>query len=216
MSDPTAHVSDSSDRVGHDAARMTLPAPGDRVAIPVLGWVFLRIGATAFGGLGGALALIEHDLVDQRGVLTKADVTEALTYTKLLPGSTVVQVVSYLGYRLGGWPGSALATVAFVLPSAGAMVLLAAAYGAARTLPALGPALNGLTAAVVGILLATTYRLGKTNIKDPLTMGIAVAAVAAGLVLGISAALIVIAAGIIGVALLSTPAAGGGTSKAGH
>jgi len=29
-------------------------------------------------------------------------VTEALTYTKLLPGSTVVQVVAYLGYKLSG------------------------------------------------------------------------------------------------------------------
>src|SRR3989449_11135998 len=122
-----------------------------------LGWVFLRIGTLAFGGLGAALALVERDLVDQRRWLPPAALTEALTYTKLLPGSTVVQVVSYLGYTLGGWPGSALATAAFVLPSALAMLVLAALYVAATTLPALGPAVNGLTAAVVGILLATTY-----------------------------------------------------------
>jgi chromate transporter len=59
--------------------------------------VFLRIGATAFGGLGAALALVERELVAKRAWLTAADVTESLTYTKLLPGSTVVQVVAYLG-----------------------------------------------------------------------------------------------------------------------
>src|SRR5919197_1971554 len=93
-----------------------------------LGWVFLRIGAVAFGGLGAALALVERELVTKRQWLTAAEVTEALTYTKLLPGSTVVQVVAYLGYKLGGWSGSAVARVAFVAPSALIMLVLAAAY----------------------------------------------------------------------------------------
>ena len=175
------------------------------VSVLALGWVFLRIGALAFGGLGAALALVERDLVDKRRWLTPADLTEALTYTKLLPGSTVVQVMSYLGYKLGGWPGSALATAAFVLPSALAMLVLAALYVAATAVPALAPAINGLTAAVVGVLLATTYRLGKANIKELSTLGIAVAACVVGAWLGLNAALIVVAAGVLGI-LLFAPA----------
>jgi len=174
------------------------------VSILALGWVFLRIGAIAFGGLGATLALVERELVDKRRWLTPADLTEALTYTKLLPGSTVVQVVSYLGYKLGGWPGSALATAAFVLPSVLAMLVLAALYVAATALPALGPAVNGLTAAVVGILLATTYRLGKANIKGPVALGMAVAACGVGVWLGVNAALIVVAAGVLGILLFAT------------
>jgi len=178
-----------------------------RVPALRLGWIFLRIGATAFGGLGTTLALIERELVTKRGMLTPADVTEALTYTKLLPGSTGPQAISYLGYKLGGWSGSALATAAFLFPSALLMVLLAGAYVATTALPAIGPSVNGLTAAVVGILLATTYRLGKPNIKEPLTWGIAVVAFAVGAFLGISAALIVVAAGLLGMVLLSPPSA---------
>jgi len=178
-----------------------------RVPALRLGWIFLRIGATAFGGLGTTLALIERELVTKRGMLTPADVTEALTYTKLLPGSTGPQAISYLGYKLGGWSGSALATAAFLFPSALLMVLLAGAYVATTALPAIGPSVNGLTAGVVGILLATTYRLGKPNIKEPLTWGIAVVAFAVGAFLGISAALIVVAAGLLGMVLLSPPSA---------
>jgi len=51
---------------------------------------------------------------------------EARAYATLLAGSTVARVVGDLGYRLGGRIGSALATVAVVLPSAVAMLLLAA------------------------------------------------------------------------------------------
>ena len=172
-----------------------------------LGWAFLRIGATAFGGLGAALSIIERELVDRRHALTAADITEALTYTKLLPGSTVVQVVAYLGYKLGGWPGSAIATVAFVLPSAALMILLAAGYIAATVLPDLGPTVNGLTAAVVGLLLATTYRLGRSNIRNPLTGVIAICAFLSAILLNINAAFIVIGAGLIGIPFLSPSSA---------
>ena len=181
------------------------PTVVHRLPLGHLGWLFLRIGATAFGGLGAGLALIERDLVEKRRLLTAADVTEALTYTKLLPGSTVIQVVSYLGYKLRGWPGSALATAAFVLPSAVLMVLLAALYGAASQAPGIGPAVNGLTASVVGLLLSTTYRLGKANIKGPLTMTLALLAFLAGTFLGLHAALIVVAGGLVGIVFLSPP-----------
>jgi len=188
-----------------DGGASAAPQPPPKVPALTLGWIFLYIGATAFGGLGATLALIERELVTKRGMLTPADVTEALTYTKLLPGSTGPQAISYLGYKLGGWSGSALATTAFMFPSALLMVLLASAYVATTALPAIGPTVNGLTAGVVGILLATTYRLGKPNIKDRLTWGIALVAFAVGAFVGISAALIVVAAGLLGMIVLSPP-----------
>lgn len=177
----------------------------DRSTLPplVLTWVFLRLGATAFGGLGAALALLERELVHKRQLLTAAELTEALTYTKLLPGSTVIQVVSYLGYKLSGWPGSAIATVAFLVPSFLAMLLLSALYVAAAALPNVGPIINVLTAAVVGILLATTYRLGQANSTSLLTLGLAITAFITGALLNVNAALIVFAAGLIGVFLLT-------------
>ena len=179
--------------------------PSAGLPLLTLGQIFLRIGTTAFGGLGTTLALVERELVTKRQWLTAADVTEALTYTKLLPGSTGPQVVSYLGYKLGGWSGSAVATTAFVFPSAVIMLVLAAAYVSVTTVPAIRPAINGLAAAVVGILLATTYRLGKANIPDRITLGIALASSVAGAVLGISAAVIVVAAGLLGVGLYALP-----------
>src|SRR5262245_38900254 len=87
--------------------------------------IFLRIGLTAFGGLGASLAIIEAELVQRRRLLTAEDLSEVLAATKLLPGSTLVQLVSYLAYRLGGWRGSVLATLVFLLRSALLMLLFA-------------------------------------------------------------------------------------------
>jgi len=124
-------------------------------SIAGLAWTFLRIGAMAFGGLGATLALIERELVSRQGVLARDALTESLTYTKLLPGSTVVQVVSYLGWRLGGWRGSAVATAAFLLPSAIAMLALSYGYTQLARAPAAGSGVRGMLAVVVGLLLVT-------------------------------------------------------------
>ncbi len=134
-------------------------------------------------------------------MLTKEQVTEALTFTKLLPGSTVVQVVAYLGYRLGGWFGSAIATAAFILPSALGMILLAVLYVAVLDIPVVESALKGLAAAVVGLLVATTFRLGQSNAKEPLPLLLAGAAFAVAF-FGINAAVVVVVAGLVGLLIL--------------
>ncbi|HEY6363832.1 MAG TPA: chromate transporter [Candidatus Binatia bacterium] len=171
------------------------------MSLPQLWWQFIKIGVAAFGGLGVTLSLIERYLVKDRGVLVAEDVTESLTYTKLLPGSTGVQVVSYLGYRLGGWPGAALATTAFLLPAFLLMLVLSIAYE--EITAGLGnaaiPALGGLTAAVVGILIATIYRLAKPTITTMLSGVVAVAACVMGIALRINPAWLVLAAGILGI-----------------
>jgi chromate transporter len=89
----------------------------------------LRLGTTAFGGLGPAVALLERELVQRRRALTSEDIAEALAFSRLLPGSSLVQVVSFLGYRLAGWSGATLATIGYLLPAVTAMLVLAFSTG---------------------------------------------------------------------------------------
>ncbi len=160
--------------------------------------IFFRIGCVGFGGLGSVLAIIERDLVTKQQKLNAEDITEALTYTKLLPGSTVVQVVTYLGYRLGGWAGATVSTIAFVLPAFLVMLILAVAYGSISTLANVQGGLRGLSAAVIGVLVITCYRLGGKTIKDWLGAILAIIAFVAAVVFHAPLALIVVGAGIVG------------------
>lgn len=159
---------------------------------------FLRIGALAFGGLGATLALIERELVDRRQAIARDDIAVALTHTKLLPGSTVVQVVAYLGWRLGGWPGSAIATICFVLPSA--LLMLALAYGYAEVVatPRLVAARRGVLAVVIALLLTTMFRLAAQVVKTPLTRTLAIGAFTIVALLPSTSPWVVLSAGLIG------------------
>jgi chromate transporter len=169
-----------------------------RPGSPLLGWTFLRIGAFAFGGLGATLALLQRELVDRRGWLRSSDVTEALAYTKPLPGSTVVQVVTFLGWRMGGWPGAIVATTAFVLPALVLMTVAAAAVLALPDAPWVRGALTGLQVAVVGVLAAALWHLARSEAGSGPLLIVLLTAFAAGLF--VNAALVVATAGAIGVA----------------
>lgn len=163
-----------------------------------LAWTFLRIGALAFGGLGATLALIEEELVHRQKRLSRESFVEALTYTKLLPGSTVVQVVAFLSWRLDGWTGAVLGTSAFLLPSAAAMLFLAYGYAQVVALPAAASVTRGLLAAVVGLLLLTLFRVARTTVTTSLGRVLALAAFAIGTGLPANVAWIVLAAGLVG------------------
>ena len=169
-----------------------------RISTLRLAWTFLRIGAASFGGLGATLVLIEQALVGRQGVASRGDVAEALTHTKLLPGSTVVQVVAYLGYRLGGWAGSGAAALSFLLPSALAMLLLAYGYTHIAELPGIASIRRGVVAVVVALLLGTMSRLAAQVLSTPLARGLAVGAFIVVCVLPRAAPWVVLIAGGIG------------------
>lgn len=157
------------------------------------------MGLQGFGGLGSVLTLITRDLVERRGWLEQADITEALTYTKLLPGSTVVQIVAYLGWKLGGWVGAFLATVAFLLPAFLVMLGLAIAYCSVALTVQVQAMISGLMAAVVGLLILATLALGRKNITGVTGMIVALLSLIASVQFGINPALVVLTAGVWGI-----------------
>lgn len=201
---PTVPLLEPAFRAGTCATMPETMVPGPRAdgamgGLGRLALALLRVGALAFGGLGSTLALIERELVERRRALAREDVTEALTYTKLLPGSTAVQVVAYLGWRIGGWPGSAVATACFLLPSAAIMLALGYGYSHIDDLPAVVPIRRGVLAAVVGLLLLTLHRLAAPVLSSLGARSLALGAFLIVGPLGVSAALAVVVAGALGV-----------------
>jgi len=168
-----------------------------------LGCTFLKIGTFGFGGLAANLALIEQELVERQRVLSHEQIMEALTYTKLLPGSTGLQVVTYLGWCLRRWPGALVSAAAFLTPATASMLALAILYGRFARLPEVGLALHGMAAAVVGLLVVAVWGLARPNIVDWVSAVLAAAAFAAGYWIQLSTVWIVVLGGLIGIAIES-------------
>ena len=161
-----------------------------------IGWELLRLGAFAFGGLGTTLTLLQRGLVEKQKWLDTSVIAEALAVTRTLPGSTGIQVVAYLGWRLRGWPGAIVAAFAFIAPAAALMIAAAAGSLMLPDQPWVRGALTGLQVAVVGLLVAAMLRLARSEAKSIVLASILIAASVLGFF--VHAAIVVVGAGIIG------------------
>ncbi len=136
--------------------------------MPSLIVLFLRIlklGATAYGG-PAMISQIKETTVARYGWVKEAEFMRGVALCQLIPGATMVQIVTYVGYRIRGILGAATAAVAFVLPAFIALLVLSAIYFKFQTVWFIQALFKGLGAIVVAIILNACITFGKTVLKD--------------------------------------------------
>ena len=77
---------------------------------------FLRLGATAYGG-PAMMAYLRQECVGKRQWLTEQEFKEGMALCHTIPGATMVQMATYIGYRLRALPGATVAAVPNAHPS---------------------------------------------------------------------------------------------------
>ena len=87
----------------------------------------LKLGATAYGG-PAMMAHIKEMAVKEEGWIKEGEFMRGVALCQLIPGATMVQIVTYIGYRLRGIWGALTAAVAFVLPAFIALLALSIIY----------------------------------------------------------------------------------------
>ncbi len=132
---------------------------------------FLKLGATGFGGPVALVGYMNRDLVENRKWITEAAYKEGLALAQLAPGPLAAQLGIYLGFVHYGVLGATLCGLAFVIPSFVMVVLLGMAYQLYGGLVWMQAIFYGVSAAVIGIISMSTYKLtvksiGKFNIKS--------------------------------------------------
>jgi len=161
-------------------------------------WVWLKVGCLGFGGPAGQIALLHREVVERRGWVDEARFAHALSFCMLLPGPEAQQLATWLGWRLHGVRGGIAAGLLFVLPGLAVMLGLSALYVAHGRAAWAGPALLGLKAAVVALVLQALIRMGGRAIKSVAGWWAAGLAFAALTFTLLPFPLIILAAGAVG------------------
>lgn len=81
-------------------------------------WAYFKISIFGFGGGYAMLSLIRHEIMDH-GWLTESMFTDIVAISQMTPGPIGINTATYIGYTATGGTilGSAIATLAVVLPS---------------------------------------------------------------------------------------------------
>ena len=160
---------------------------------------FLKIGLVGFGGGVAVLAQIRTLTVRKRLWLTDSEFAEALALAQALPGTSAGNSVTYIGLRLRGWRGAAVAMTGFILPSMLIMIGLAIVYKHLRAFPDTQRFFHGLNGAVVALILVTAWRMGKNILTRRWQWWLAVLSFLTVALFDATVLEVVLAAGLIGI-----------------
>ena len=80
-------------------------------------WAYLKIGIFGFGGGYAMLSMIEFEVVDHYGWMSIEEFSDMVALSQMTPGPVSINIATFIGYTVGGFWGSMVATAAIVMPS---------------------------------------------------------------------------------------------------
>lgn len=124
---------------------------------------FLKIGVFSFGGGLATIALIQHDVVEEKGWLTTQEFTDIVATSQITPGPVGINTATYTGYTAvvnAGYPewagilGALTASLATILLPVIMMLVVCNLLMRHRQNPVVATTLSVLRMAVVGLIAA--------------------------------------------------------------
>jgi chromate transporter len=142
---------------GHD--------PSHPTSLVDIATYFFKVGAFTVGGGLAMIAFIQDQVVAQFGWLTPNEFIDGLALGQLTPGP-ILMLAAYVGYKVAGVTGAAVAAGAAFLPSFILMLAILPVLDRVRRLTWTRAVLRGMGPAVVGILAMSLFRLAPHALPD--------------------------------------------------
>lgn len=139
--------------------------PPRKVSLFEIAKTVFHIGLVSFSL--AALGEVKRSLVDKKRWMTDEEYLNGVALSQLLPGAPAVNLNTYIGYFLRGFPGALVASIFFVIPCFVLMVLLTHLYLNYNDIPLVTSLFKGVGALVVGLVFNTIIDLWKRGVNSP-------------------------------------------------
>ena len=140
--------------------------------------LFLKLGATAFGGPAAHIAMMHDEAVTRRKWLSDQAFLDLVGATNLIPGPNSTEMAIHIGFLRAGWLGLALGGACFILPATLIVMALAWAYVQYGSLPQVEWLMYGVKPVAIAIIVQALWNLGQKAVKGPLLAGVGLAVLA--------------------------------------
>lgn len=123
---------------------------------------FWKIGAFTIGGGYVMIPIMEQELVDRRGWLSREEFMDNISLSQAMPGVFAVNMATVIGRKLGGVRGVLCAVLGNVLMPIALILLLAIFFRFFRDNVIVERIFMGLRPAVVALIAAPVFRMAKS------------------------------------------------------
>jgi chromate transporter len=158
--------------------------------------LFLRLGATGFGGPAAHISMMQEEVVDKRQWLSRQGFLDLLGATNLIPGPNSTEMAIHIGYLRAGWRGLLLGGASFILPAMLITMGFGWIYVTYGSVPALDWLMAGIYPVVIAIIFKALVDLGRQAIKGWLTAILGLATFVLYL-LGVNEVLLLLAGAVV-------------------
>jgi chromate transporter len=124
-----------------------------------------KVGALAFGGGFTIIPLIQYEVVDKFHWVNTKEFLDGIAMGQVTPGPIMI-TATFLGYKLSGFWGAAMATIAIFSPAFFIVTLLIPHYDRLKGMRSVRIMEQGILASFVGMLGLVLYNFGRTTFVD--------------------------------------------------
>ena len=157
---------------------------------------FLKVGSVLYGSGYVLLAFLRSGLVERSGLLTEAQLLDAVAVGQVTPGP-VFTAATFVGYLLHGVPGALAATAGIFLPAFLVAGLSGVLLPRLRRSPAARAFLDGVNVGSLALMAVVTWHLGRGALTSLPAWLLAVGSLAL-LVAGVNSAWLIAAGAFAG------------------
>ena len=130
----------------------------------------LKIGLFTFGGGYAMIALLEDEFVSKKNWLTRDEFLNMLAIAESTPGPIAINSATYIGFKVGGVFGSAMATLGVCLPSFSVIYVISLFFDAFLEIKYVQYAFKGIQVCVTYLILSAGIKMLKGLEKNALNM----------------------------------------------
>lgn len=124
--------------------------------------VFAKIGAFTLGGGYAMVPIMEKEVVDRHGWLTRDEFMDILIVAQSTPGLFAINIASHIGNKTYGLWGGIVGTLGVAMPSIVALLLIAMFFQAFKENIYVEKIFMGIRPAVVALIAAPCFSMART------------------------------------------------------
>ncbi|MCI6503396.1 MAG: chromate transporter [Prevotella sp.] len=166
--------------------------------LKTLFYTFFRIGLFTLGGGYAMIPLIEAEVVDKRRWIDKTLFMDLIAVAQSCPGVFAINLSIFIGYRLRGVKGAALATLGTALPSLLIILAIAMFFQNFQNVPWVAATFAGIRPAVVALIAIPTWNMARRAGINLMNCWIPIGSAMLIWLLGVNPIYIILAAGVGG------------------
>ncbi|MFD2701270.1 chromate transporter [Paenibacillus shunpengii] len=166
-------------------------------------WLFFKIGPSTFGGGYAMIPVLEREMVEKRGWISRQEMNDLMSLAGSAPGGVGVNASAFIGYRIGKVPGAVAATVGITLPTFLIVFILSSIYSVFQHEPKVQTAMKGIHGAIIGLIAVAAYKMAKNALFDRTTITIAAASLIVLMVTSINPTFMILIGLVLGMIIIS-------------